>query len=178
MQQASFDNNTICAISSPPGIGGVALIRVSGENAISICGGLVNKPLMNAEGYSAHFCSISYKDKLLDDVVVTLFKNPHSFTGEDIVEITCHGSEYVQQQILEALIDRGCTMAQPGEFSQRAFLNGKMDLSQTEAIADLIHARSAAAHEVAIKQMKGGFSSELKTLINKYIKEKTKDYKI
>jgi len=164
MQQASFNNNTICAISSPPGTGGVALIRVSGKNAINICGGLVNKPLKDAEGYSAHFCTISFKEKILDDVMVTLFKNPHSFTGEDVVEITCHGSEYIQQQILEALIEKGCVMAEPGEFSQRAFLNGKMDLSQTEAIADLIHSRSAAAHEIALKQMKGGFSSELKTL--------------
>ena len=164
MQQASFNNSTICAISSPPGTGGVALVRVSGENAINICGGLVNKPLKDAEGYSAHFCTISFKEKILDDVVVTLFKNPHSFTGEDVVEITCHGSEYIQQQILEALIEKGCVMAEPGEFSQRAFLNGKMDLSQTEAIADLIHSRSAAAHEIALKQMKGGFSSELKTL--------------
>ena len=164
MQQASFNNNTICAISSPPGTGGVALIRVSGEKAINICSGLVNKPLNDAEGYSAHFCTISYNQKILDDVIITVFKNPHSFTGEDVVEISCHGSEYIQQQILEALIGKGCVMAQPGEFSQRAFFNGKMDLSQTEAIADLIHSRSAAAHEIALKQMKGGFSSELKTL--------------
>lgn len=164
MQQASFNNNTICAISSPPGTGGVALIRVSGEKAINICSGLVNKPLNDAEGYSAHFCTISYNQKILDDVIITVFKNPHSFTGEDVVEISCHGSEYIQQQILEALIGKGCVMAQPGEFSQRAFFNGKMDLSQTEAIADLIHSRSAAAHEIALKQMKGGFSSELQSL--------------
>ena len=164
MQQASFNNNTICAISSPPGTGGVALIRVSGEKAINICSGLVNKPLNDAEGYSAHFCTISYNQKILDDVIITVFKNPHSFTGEDVVEISCHGSEYIQQQILEALIGKGCVMAQPGEFSQRAFFNGKMDLSQTEAIADLIHSRSAAAHEIALKQMKGGFSSELQYL--------------
>ena len=164
MQQASFNNNTICAISSPPGTGGVALIRVSGEKAINICSELVNKPLKDAEGYSAHFCTISYNQKILDDVIITVFKNPHSFTGEDVVEISCHGSEYIQQQILEALIGKGCVMAQPGEFSQRAFFNGKMDLSQTEAIADLIHSRSAAAHEIALKQMKGGFSSELQSL--------------
>ena len=125
MQQASFNNNTICAISSPPGTGGVALIRVSGEKAINICSGLVNKPLNDAEGYSAHFCTISYNQKILDDVIITVFKNPHSFTGEDVVEISCHGSEYIQQQILEALIEKGCVMAQPGEFSQRAFFNGK-----------------------------------------------------
>ena len=164
MQQASFNNNTICAISSPPGTGGVALIRVSGEKAINICSGLVNKPLNDAEGYSAHFCTLSYNQKILDDVIITVFKNPHSFTGEDVVEISCHGSEYIQQQILEALIGKGCVIAQPGEFSQRAFFNGKMDLSQTEAIADLIHSRSAAAHEIALKQMKGGFSSELQSL--------------
>ena len=101
-KQVSFDNNTICAISSPPGIGGVALIRISGENAINICSDLVNKPLNDQEGYSAHFCTISHNEKILDDVITTIFKNPHSFTGEDVVEITCHGSEYIQHQILEA----------------------------------------------------------------------------
>ena len=163
------NNNTICAISTPPGIGGVAIIRISGTKSIPICNQVLNKSILDLEGYSVLFCSFEDNHQLIDDVVVTVFRGPKSFTGEDVVEISCHGSNYIQQKIIECLISKGCTMATPGEFSQRAFLNGKMDLSQTEAIADLIHSKSKAAHQTALKQLKGGVYNELKTLREKLI---------
>ena len=163
------NNNTICAISTPPGIGGVAIIRISGTKSIPICNQVLNKSILDLEGYSVLFCSFEDNHQLIDDVVVTVFRGPKSFTGEDVVEISCHGSNFIQQKIIECLISKGCSMAAPGEFSQRAFLNGKMDLSQTEAIADLIHSKSKAAHQTALKQLKGGFSNELKTLREKLI---------
>ncbi|MBG14960.1 MAG: tRNA uridine-5-carboxymethylaminomethyl(34) synthesis GTPase MnmE [Crocinitomicaceae bacterium] len=169
MTMPNLDNNTICAISTPPGVGGVAIIRVSGKNSISICDQLFNKSIIDLKGYSVLYCSISDNNQLIDDVVVTIFRSPKSFTGENVVEISCHGSSYIQQKIIESLLSKGCSMARPGEFSQRAFLNGKMDLSQTEAIADLIHSKSNAAHQTALKQMKGGFSNELKALREKLI---------
>lgn len=155
---------TICAISTPYGKGGIAVIRISGNQAIKICNKIFNKDLSRLKGYQSCYGSIIDKNKTIDDVIVNIFKNPNSFTGEDIVEISCHGSIYIQQKIIELLINSGCNMAQAGEFSQRAFLNGKMDLSQTEAIADLINTESSKAHEIAIKQIKGGFSNELKQL--------------
>ena len=164
MTTAFLDNSTICAISTPPGIGGVAIIRISGNNSISICNKLINKTITNVKGYSVFYCRISYNNKHIDDVVVTLYRAPHSYTGEDVIEISCHGSSYIQEEIINTLIQNGCSLAQPGEFSQRAFLNGKMDLSQTEAVADLIHSKTNAAHQIALKQMKGGFSNELKDL--------------
>ena len=163
------NNNTICAISTPPGIGGVAIIRISGTKSIPICNQVLNKSILDLEGYSVLFCSFEDNHQLIDDVVVTVFRGPKSFTGEDVVEISCHGSNFIQQKIIECLISKGCSMAAPGEFSQRAFLNGKMDLSQTEAIADLIHSKSKAAHQTALKQLKGGVSNELKTLREKLI---------
>ena len=169
MTMPNLDNKTICAISTPPGVGGVAIIRVSGKNSISICDQLFNKSIIDLKGYSVLYCSISDNNQLIDDVVVTIFRSPKSFTGENVVEISCHGSSYIQQKIIESLLSKGCSMARPGEFSQRAFLNGKMDLSQTEAIADLIHSKSNAAHQTALKQMKGGFSNELKALREKLI---------
>ena len=169
MTMPNLDNNTICAISTPPGVGGVAIIRVSGKNSISICDQLFNKSIIDLKGYSVLYCSISDNNQLIDDVVVTIYRAPQSFTGENVVEISCHGSSYIQQKIIESLLSKGCSMARPGEFSQRAFLNGKMDLSQTEAIADLIHSKSNAAHQTALKQMKGGFSNELKALREKLI---------
>ena len=163
------NNNTICAISTPSGIGGVAIIRISGTKSIPICNQVLNKSILDLEGYSVLFCSFEDNHQLIDDVVVTVFRGPKSFTGEDVVEISCHGSNFIQQKIIECLISKGCSTAAPGEFSQRAFLNGKMDLSQTEAIADLIHSKSKAAHQTALKQLKGGFSNELKTLREKLI---------
>ncbi|NOQ74045.1 MAG: tRNA uridine-5-carboxymethylaminomethyl(34) synthesis GTPase MnmE [Crocinitomix sp.] len=154
-------DDTICALSTSAGMGAIALIRLSGKNALSICEKIFSKPLQDKATHTAHFGRIKSGEQLIDEVVVTLFKNPGSFTGEDIVEIACHGSVYIQEQILALLIENGARMAGPGEFSLRAFMNAKMDLSQTEAIADLISASSKAAHKVAMHQMRGGFSREI-----------------
>ncbi len=161
--------DNICAISSPVGIGGVALIRVSGVKSIQLVDKVFSKNILEAKGYTAHFGSIIDEKQIIDEVIVTVFKAPKSYTGENSVEISCHGSTFIQHKIIELLVKKGARIANPGEFSQRAFLNGKMDLSQTEAVADLIHAKSNAAHEIAIHQMKGGFSSELKILREKLI---------
>ncbi|MDR1980782.1 MAG: tRNA uridine-5-carboxymethylaminomethyl(34) synthesis GTPase MnmE, partial [Tannerellaceae bacterium] len=162
-------NETICAISTAPGVGGIAVIRVSGVNAIAICNTLFvaktkGKDLLSQKAYTVCFGSIRNGEETIDDVLLSLFRAPHSFTGEDTVEITCHGSLYIQQQILQLLIEKGCRSALPGEFTQRAFLNGKMDLSQAEAVADLIASTSAGMHKLALNQMKGGFSDELNKL--------------
>ncbi|MFL2585862.1 MAG: tRNA uridine-5-carboxymethylaminomethyl(34) synthesis GTPase MnmE [Parvicellaceae bacterium] len=169
MNKANLEIDNICAISTPQGIGGVALIRISGNKAIEIVQSIFSKEINNEAGYSIHFGSIFENKNEIDQVLVTIFRNPHSFTGEDTVEITCHGSLFIQNKIIELLINNGARIAKAGEFSQRAFLNGKMDLSQTEAIADLIHSSSAAAHNIAMNQMKGGFSNELKSLREKLI---------
>ncbi len=161
---------TICAISTAPGTGGIAVIRVSGSEAISISEKLLlfhqeDKKLKMLDANQAGFAHIKSVDgEWIDDVIVTVFKSPHSFTGEDVVEISCHGSLYIQQRILQLLIQEGCELAQPGEFTQRAFLNGKMDLAQAEAVADLIASSSASAHRMALHHMRGGFSKQLKQL--------------
>lgn len=164
-----YEQITICAIATSPGMGAIATIRVSGEKAIEIVDQVFQSPkkgkkLAEQKANTLHFGSICCKGELIDDVVVALFRAPHSFTGEDVVEITCHGSVYIQQRILQLLIEKGATMARPGEFTQRAFLNGKMDLSQAEAVADLIASTTKAAQKVAMNQMRGGFSSELSKL--------------
>jgi len=161
-----FDSSTICAISTPAGTGGIAVIRLSGKEAILIADKVFFSPVKgkSLSGQAAntlHFGSVRKGEERLDEVVVGLFRSPHSYTGEDVVEISCHGSIFIQQQILELLIDQGAKLAQPGEFTQRAFLNGKMDLSQAEAVADLIASGNSAAHRVALNQMRGGFSVEL-----------------
>ena len=164
-----LDQSTICAISTSPGAGAIAVIRLSGSEAISITDKVyrspqIGKSLIDQAANTLHFGRLVFQDETIDEVVVALFKDPHSFTGEDIVEISCHGSTYIQQKILEALIDNGARMALPGEFTQRAFLNGKMDLSQAEAVADVIASSNAAAHKLAISQMRGGFSKEIGAL--------------
>lgn len=164
-----LDQSTICAISTPPGIGGIAVIRLSGKEAFMIAdkvyeSPLTGKKLSDQEGNTLHFGAIKSGNNLVDEVVVSLFKSPHSYTGEDIVEISCHGSVYIQQQILQLLILNGARLARPGEFTQRAFLNGKMDLSQAEAVADLIASANASAHKLAITQMRGGYSREIHQL--------------
>jgi tRNA modification GTPase len=169
MSNISYKSESICAISSPQGVGGVALIRTSGDDALSIVNSIFSKSLLDIQGYSVLYGKILEKSIEIDHVIVTVFKNPNSFTGENVVEISCHGSVYIQYKILELLCENGARLALPGEFSKRAFFNGKLDLSQTEAIADLINSRSSAAHDIAIKQMRGGFSSELKTLRGKLI---------
>jgi len=162
-----MSTSTITAISTPPGLGGIAVIRVSGNDAIKNCNEIFvpkkkSSSLLQQAAYTVSFGSIiNRKNETVDDVLITVFRTPHSFTGEDVVEISCHGSLFVQQQILHVLLEQGCVLAQPGEFTQRAFLNGKMDLSQAEAVADLIASTSAASHRMALNQMRGGFSTEL-----------------
>lgn len=159
------ENNIIAAISTPAGIGGIAIIRLSGNGCIELVDAVFKsfkaKKLAEAKEYTVHFGSIIKENVVLDDVLVSVFRNPHSFTGEDIIEISCHGSIYIQQNILQLLISKGASLAQPGEFTQRAFLNGKMDLSQAESVADLIASSSAATHRLAMNQMRGGFSNKL-----------------
>jgi len=169
VQENLLENTTIVALSTPPGMSAIALIRLSGDDAITITNKVFDKDILNAKGYSVHYGSIKNGENAIDDVIATIFKGPKSFTGENIVEIACHGSTFIQQSIIELLLQNGATMAQAGEFSKRAFFNGKMDLSQTEAIADLIHSTSAAAHQVAMNQMRGGFSNDLKVLREKLI---------
>jgi len=164
-----LDQLTICAIATSPGMGAIATIRLSGEKALEIADLVFQSPksdkkLADQKPNTLHFGSITDGNELIDEVVVSIFRAPHSFTGEDVIEITCHGSVYIQQRILQLLITKGARMALPGEFTQRAFLNGKMDLSQAEAVADLIASTNRAAQKVAINQMRGGFSSELKNL--------------
>ena len=164
-----LDQLTICAIATSPGMGAIATIRLSGEKALEIADSVFQSPksdkkLADQQPNTLHFGSIADRNELIDEVVVSIFRAPHSFTGEDVIELTCHGSVYIQQRILQLLITKGARMALPGEFTQRAFLNGKMDLSQAEAVADLIASTNRAAQKVAINQMRGGFSSELKNL--------------
>ncbi|MBP7369619.1 MAG: tRNA uridine-5-carboxymethylaminomethyl(34) synthesis GTPase MnmE, partial [Paludibacteraceae bacterium] len=162
--------STICAISTPPGTGGIAVIRVSGQNALSCVNKFFvpRKKGMDIFQQSSYMLSlgsfINTRKETVDEVLVAVFRAPHSYTGEDIVEISCHGSVFIQQQILRTLIDGGCSLAKPGEFTKRAFLNKKMDLSQAEAVADLIAADSAASHRMALNQMRGGISEELSNL--------------
>lgn len=161
------NNDTICAISTAPG-GAIGLIRVSGPEAIQVTNRIFyptsGTPLEQRKAGSLVFGEIRHADQVLDEVLVSLFHAPHSYTGEDAVEISCHGSFYILQQVMQLLITEGCRAAGPGEYTQRAFLNGKMDLSQAEAVADLIASSSAASHRLAMSQMRGGFSRELRNL--------------
>lgn len=158
----------ICAVSTASGMGAIAVIRLSGEGCIALVERIYKSPsgkqLQEVAANTVHFGQIVEKGEIVDEVLVTVFHAPHSFTGEESVEIACHGSVYIQQRLLKLLVDTGARLATPGEFTQRAFLNGKMDLSQAEAVADLIASSSAASHRMAISQMKGGFSAELMKL--------------
>ena len=161
--------NTICAISTPYGSGGIAVIRVSGESAIPIVDSLFHgrKSLKDAAAYTVHYGEVRREargEEVLDQVLVSVFRAPHSFTGEDVVEIACHGSLYIQQTLLQWLVDAGCQLAKAGEFTQRAFLNGKMDLTEAEAVADLIAAQTKAEKDLALSQLRGGISNELAVL--------------
>jgi len=162
-------NNTICAISTPSGNGAIAVIRLSGSEALQICERVFqpqNKKikLTKAQPNTIHYGNIIYNNEIIDDVLISVFKAPKSYTGEDSIEISCHGSVYIQKKILEILINEGANFAKPGEFTQRAFLNGKLDLSQAEGVADVIASESEASHRLAIQQMKGGFSAKLNDL--------------
>src|SRR5690554_159790 len=163
----------ICAISTPPGMGAIAVVRVSGTGSIELADKIFRSPLGNkladAKPNTVHFGRIEWKGTLLDEVLVTLFHAPRSFTGEESVEIACHGSVYIQQKLMELLMVRGARMALAGEFTRRAFRNGKFDLSQAEAVADLIASTSSASHRVAMNQMRGGFAKKLVDLRDKLL---------
>ena len=161
-------NDTIVALATPSGSGAIAVIRLSGKAAIDIASkafrSVSNKNLEAQATHTIHLGHIVDDDKTLDEVLVSVFKNPNSYTGEDVVEVSCHGSSYIQQEIIQLLLRLGCRMATAGEFTLRAFLNGKLDLSQAEAVADLISSDNAASHQIAMQQMRGGFSSEIEKL--------------
>ncbi len=159
------EKTTIVALSTPQGVGAIGVIRLSGEKAIEITQKVFKgKNLLNQASHTLHFGKIVDGDTVLDEVVIALFKTPTSYTGENTVEISCHGSPYIQKSIIELLIKNGATAAQPGEFTLRAFINGKLDLSQAEAVGDLIASNSASAHKIAMNQMRGGFSQEINNL--------------
>ena len=163
-------DDTICALATPNGIGAIALIRISGPKSLVLTEQFFSKPLQDKASHTSHFGLFSAPDKtLIDEVLVCVFSEGKSFTGEESVEISCHASPYIQQQILQTLCAAGCRLAEPGEFTRRAFLNGKLDLSQAEAIADLIASQSRQAHLVALRQLRGNFSTELKDLREKLI---------
>jgi tRNA modification GTPase len=179
-----INDDTICAISTAPGVGGIAVIRVSGSDAIEICDKIFKgrKKLSETASNKVAFgeivattvetrraSSLQQQQQTIDEALITVFRAPHSFTGENTVEISCHGSIYIQQKIIELLLDRGARLAQAGEFTRRAFRNGKFDLSQAEAIADLIASSSQASHRVAMNQMRGGFATKLAELRDKLL---------
>ena len=164
-----IQKDTIIALATPSGMGAIAVIRLSGEKAIDIVDGFFrstrkNKSLKNQKTHSIHLGFIVDKEHIIDEVLVSIFKNPNSYTGENVVEISCHGSTFIQQEIIQLFLKNGCRLADAGEFTLRAFLNGKMDLSQAEAVADVIASNSAASHQMAMQQMRGGITNELKDL--------------
>lgn len=163
--------DTICAISTPAGVGGIAVIRVSGANAIdNVMKSWIGKNLHEVPTHTLHLGRIVFPDgETLDEVVAAVFRAPHTFTGEDVVEISCHGSLWIQQQLINLLITNGCRSAEGGEFTRRAFMNGRIDLSQAEAIADVIASSSRASHRIAVSQMRGGFSRQLAGLREKLL---------
>ena len=161
-------NDSIVALATPSGAGAIAVIRISGEDAIaignSVFKSIKGKDLNQQKSHTLHLGHVIDGQKTLDEVLVSIFKGPHSYTGENTIEISCHGSTYIQQQIIQLLLRKGCRMANPGEFTLRAFLNGKLDLSQAEAVADLISSDNEASHQIAMQQMRGGFSNEIAKL--------------
>ncbi len=164
-----FHQDTIVALATPSGSGAIAIIRLSGKDAIAIadiCFQSVknNKSLKDQATHTIHLGHIVEDKRVYDEVLVSVFKNPNSYTGEDVVEVSCHGSAYIQQEIIQLFLRKGCRMANAGEFTLRAFLNGKLDLSQAEAVADLIASDNEASHQIAMQQMRGGFSSEIAKL--------------
>ena len=168
---ATFSNSlaewqdTIAAIATPPGVGALGIIRLSGNSAIAIADKLMPRLLLHTKAANTiHVGWLVHHDERIDEVVVSIYRAPRSFTGEDVVELSCHGSSYILQKVMNALLQSGARLAKPGEYTQRAFLNGKLDLAQAEAVADVIASQSEAAHLAAIHQMRGGFSNELAAL--------------
>jgi len=166
--QVMIPTETIVALASPSGAGAIAVIRLSGKNALHIAStvfqSVSGKDLLTQKTHTIHLGYIADGSKIIDQVLLSIFKNPHSYTGENVVEISCHGSTFIQQQIIQLVLRSGAKMAQPGEFTLRAFLNGKLDLSQAEAVADLIASDNEASHQIAMQQMRGGFSNEISKL--------------
>ena len=164
-----IQNDTIIALATPSGVGAISVIRLSGEKSIDIVDAFFTsvrkgKSIKNQKTHTIHLGHIISNGLILDEVLVSVFKNPNSYTGENVIEISCHGSSFIQQEIIQLFLKNGCRMADNGEFTMRAFLNGKMDLSQAEAVADVIASNSAASHQMAIQQMRGGITNELKEL--------------
>lgn len=164
-----MNSETICALATAPG-GALGIIRVSGSQSLEILSRVFTKDLSKAQPNTIHYGHIKADKEVVDEVLVSVFRAPHSYTGEDSAEISCHGSRYILNKVLELLIQHGCRMANPGEFTQRAFLNSKMDLSQAEAVADLIASSNKATHQIALSQLRGNFSSELARLREKLLR--------
>lgn len=165
----SENSDTICALATPPGVGAISVIRISGAESFAVCAKIFQAAkkdfdLQTAATHTLHFGTISNEEGLLDEVLISVFRAPNSYTGEDSIEISTHGSLYIQQKVIELLLSHGIRLAKPGEYTMRAFMNGKFDLSQAEAVADLIAAQSSTAHDMALDQMRGGFSSKIKDL--------------
>lgn len=173
MTNYQFTGGTICAPATLPGTGAISIIRVSGKESLAIADKVIDTkgvPIAETEGYRLRYGTVFEADgSVLDNVIVSVFRAPHSYTGEDSVEVSCHASRFIVNKILELLVNAGARIAAPGEFTRRAFVNGKMDLAQAEAVADVIASQSAASHRVAMNQLKGGFSSELKVLREKLL---------
>jgi len=160
-----MNKDTIVALATPPGVGAIGVIRVSGPETFEIVNNLFSgKDLTQQPSHTAHLGTLRFENKILDEVLVTLFKGPKSYTKEDVIEISCHGSQFILQQVINALLSSGARLAKAGEFTQRAFLNGRFDLAQAEAVADLISSENEAAHSAAMNQMRGGFSEQIKKL--------------
>ena len=160
---------TICALATAPG-GAIGIIRISGPRTLEILSRVFSKNLANADGNTIHYGHIKDGEAVVDEVLVSVFRAPHSYTGEESAEISCHGSRYILNKVLALLIENGCRQANPGEFTQRAYLNGKMDLSQAEAVADLIASTNQATHQIAMSQLRGHFSSQLAQLREQLLK--------
>ena len=164
-----LQEDTICALATGGGLSAIAVIRLSGKEAIKITNTIFSRDILNVKSHTIHFGTISKNNKIIDEVLVSVFKNGKSYTGEETVEISCHGSTFIQNKILQLFINEGCRMATAGEFTMRAFRNGKLDLSQAESVADLIASESESAHQTALKQLRGGFSSKLQEMRRKLI---------
>ena len=166
-------NDSIIALATPSGVGAISIIRISGPDAIEIVSkyfvSVNKKELKNQSSHTIHLGNIVFNNQIIDQVLVSVFKNPQSYTGENVAEISCHGSSFIQQEIIQLFLKNGCRMANKGEFTMRAFLNGKMDLSQAEAVADLIASNSSVSHQMAIQQMRGGIANKLKELRGKLL---------
>jgi len=164
-----LQEDTICAIATGGSLSAISIIRLSGNEAIKIINTIFSKDILNVKSHTIHFGTISKDNKIIDEVLVSIFKNGKSYTGEETVEISCHGSTFIQNKLLQLFVNEGCRMATAGEFTMRAFRNGKIDLSQAESVADLIASESEAAHQTALKQLRGGFSNKLQELRTKLI---------